>query len=358
MVGKTHKCGQPNCLFSVEEGMQCDDCKKWYHKMCTRLSPTAYKRCSKPNSHWLCVFCCTDKKVLIQEAMGLLALACKKNDGGSTDNRSTDDEECVSVVSAVTRPIKHLTAVDGIVKSPLTLTRNEVSPDIDIGSHTPLVEIEDPDKTVTVPHSPGVAVLSGDKWTPVRRKKNKKKKAVGKTQLVSKTLEGTLSEEKSSPREKIDLSERSVIFHKIRESSDTEPKTRFEHDLNHIKTSLSKLLPDTVSGVSICKLYRIGKKVDSESPQKNRLLKVTFNTVEERNLVLSNSRKLIGSGIYVREDLSLADRIKRRAAEAEINERRRNGERNLVLKGFQIVKVRSKTIPKPLWVARESSPQT
>ncbi|VDO96473.1 unnamed protein product [Schistosoma margrebowiei] len=144
----------------------------------------------------------------------------------------------------------------------------------------------------------------------------------------------------------------------IRESSDTEPKARFEHDLDHIKTSLSKLLPDTVSGVSICKLYRIEKKVDSESPQKNRLLKVTFNTVEERNLILSNSRKLIGSGIYVREDLSLADRIKRRDAEAEINERRRNGERNLVLKGFQIVKVRSKTIPKPLWVARESSPQT
>ncbi|KAH9592473.1 hypothetical protein MS3_00001266 [Schistosoma haematobium] len=358
MVGKTHKCWQPNCLFPVEEGMQCDDCKKWYHKMCTRLSPTAYKRCSKPNSHWLCMFCCTDKKVLIREAMALLALACKKNDGGSNDNKSTDGEECVSVVSAATGPVKHLTVIDGNVKSPLTLTRNEVPLDIDIGSHTPLAEIEDPDKTVTVPRSPGVAVLTGDKWTSVRRKRNGKKKTVGKTQLVSKALEGMLSEEKSSLRDKTDLSERSVIFHKIRESSDKEPKARFEHDLNHIKTSLSKLLPDTVSGVSICKLCRIGKKVDSKSPPKNRLLKVTFNTVEERNLILSNSRKLIGSGIYVREDLSLADRIKRRAAEAEINERCQNGERNLVLKGFQVVKVRSKTIPKPLWVARKSSPQT
>ncbi|CAH8516651.1 unnamed protein product [Schistosoma margrebowiei] len=85
-----------------------------------------------------------------------------------------------------------------------------------------------------------------------------------------------LSEEKSSLHDKTDLSDRSVIFHKIRESLDTEPKARFEHDLNHVKTSLSKLLPDTVSGVSICKLYRIGKKVDSENPQKNRLLKRTF----------------------------------------------------------------------------------
>ncbi|VDP20308.1 unnamed protein product [Schistosoma margrebowiei] len=95
--------------------------------------------------------------------MGLLAFACRKKGGGSTDNKSADSEECVSVVSAATGPVKHLTEVDGNMKSPLTLTRNEVSLDIDISSHTPLVEIEDPDKIVTVPHSLGVAVLSGDK---------------------------------------------------------------------------------------------------------------------------------------------------------------------------------------------------
>ncbi|VDP60372.1 unnamed protein product [Schistosoma curassoni] len=164
-----------------------------------------------------------------------------------------------------------------------------------------------------------------------------------------------------NPDQNSDVILSDVVCHdhsSIPKSLNTEPKARFEHDLNHIKTSLSKVIADTVSGVSICKLYRTGKKVDSGSPQKNRLLKVTFNTVEERNLILRNSRKLIGSGIYVREDLSLADRNKRRAAEAEINERRQNGKRNLVLKGFQIVKVRSKTIFKPLWVARESSPQT
>ncbi|VDP65673.1 unnamed protein product [Schistosoma curassoni] len=83
--------------------------------------------------------------------MGLFALACKKNDGGSNDNKCTDWEEYFSVVSAAAGPVKHLTVVDGNVKSPLTLTSNAVPLDIDIGSHTPLVEIEDPDKAVTVP---------------------------------------------------------------------------------------------------------------------------------------------------------------------------------------------------------------
>ncbi|VDO61051.1 unnamed protein product [Schistosoma margrebowiei] len=69
--------------------------------------------------------------------------------------------------------------------------------------------------------------------------------------LCSKALEGMLSEEKYSLRDMTNLSERSVIFHKIRKSSDKEPKAKFEQDLNHMKTSLSKLLPDTVSVVSI-----------------------------------------------------------------------------------------------------------
>ncbi|CAH8628276.1 unnamed protein product [Schistosoma curassoni] len=160
--------------------------------MCTRLSPTAYKRCSKPNSHWLCIFCCTNRKLLIHKAMSLLALACKKNDGCCADNTSTDGEECVSVVRVATGPVKHPTVIDGKVKSPLTLTRSEVPIDIDIGNHTPSVEIEDPDKTVTVPNSPGVAVLSDDKWTSVRRERDEKKKAVGEKHLVIKSLEETV----------------------------------------------------------------------------------------------------------------------------------------------------------------------
>ncbi|VDP52673.1 unnamed protein product [Schistosoma curassoni] len=69
--------------------------------------------------------------------MSLLALACKKNDGGCADNTSTEGEERVSVVRAATRPVKHPTVIDGKVKSPLTLTRNEVPLDIDISNHTP-----------------------------------------------------------------------------------------------------------------------------------------------------------------------------------------------------------------------------
>ncbi|CAI2735580.1 unnamed protein product [Schistosoma spindalis] len=174
MVGSTHKCGQPHCLSPVEEGIQCDECKRWFHKMCTRLSPTAYKRCSKPNSHWLCMFCCANKTLLIQEAMSLLALSCKKNDSACADNTSTDSDECVSVVPAVARCLKQPTLIDVKVKSPLTLTREEALPGTDIGNRAPLVETKNLNKTVTFTNSPGV--LRNDKWTTVRKKTKRKEK--------------------------------------------------------------------------------------------------------------------------------------------------------------------------------------
>ncbi|CAH8482250.1 unnamed protein product [Schistosoma mattheei] len=136
--------------------MQRDDCKKWYQKMCTCLSPMAYKRCSKPNSHWLCMFCCTDKKVLIQEAMGLLALAYKKNDDTCADNTGTDSDGCVSVVPAVTRRLKQPTLTDTKVRSPLTLTRGVIPPGTDIDNNAPLVGTDELDKTITVPNSSNV----------------------------------------------------------------------------------------------------------------------------------------------------------------------------------------------------------
>lgn len=99
--------------------------------------------------------------------------------------------------------------------------------------------------------------------------------------------------------------------------------------------------------------YRIEKNVDCESTQKSCYLKVTFPSAEKRNAILGNSFKLIGYGIYVGEDLSLVDCIRR----SEVDGCRRDGERNLVLKRFQIAKRRSQTIPKPLQVVRESFAQ-
>ncbi|CAI2728754.1 unnamed protein product [Schistosoma spindalis] len=367
MVGSTHKCGQPRCLFPVDEGMQCDECKSWFHKMCTRLSPTAYKRCSKPNSHWLCMFCCANKTLLIQEAMSLLALACKKNDRACTDNMSTDSDECVSVVvPAVTRRLKHPNLIDGKVKSPLILPREEAPPETNISNQVPLVDTEDLNKTVTVPNSPGV--LKDEKWTTVRNKRSEKKKAVGNAQVVSKSLVNSHCESQNvlpkSDRkrenhpgvtEKKNLISSNIIVSKLLESNDPDPKIRHAHDLEKLGDYIRSILPDNSKGVQVKKLVRIGKRTENNAePRPCRLLKVILGSETQRDLLLSNARCHDNSDIRVRPDMSLEDRIKRKKALAELEIRQQNGEKNLRLVGFRIVKSWKRMLPRPVWIGRST----
>lgn len=364
MVGSSFKCGQPNCLFPVDEGMQCDECKKWYHKMCTRLSPAAYKRCSKPNSHWLCMFCCTNKTTLIQEAMSLLALACKKKDSGCASNASTDSEDCVSVVSAVTKRAEQPTLINDEVKLPLQPTRSKSPHGIDMSNHVSLVEIEDPDKTVTVPNSPNAAVLNDQKWTAVKRKR-KGKKANDKAHLVDKPLRNSQSESLNalshsdrtadhhpSATER-NLISSNIIVSKLPESNDPDPKVRHTHDLERLGEYIRSILPDNTKGVQVKKLVRIGKRADdSVLPRPCRLLKVILGSEKQRNLLLSNARSHDNSDIRMRPDVSLEDRIKRKTALAELETRRQNGEENLRLVGFRIVRSWKRMLPRPVWIGR------
>lgn len=53
---------------------------------------------------------------------------------------------------------------------------------------------------------------------------------------------------------KTDFEESSVIFYELREFPVKETKAQIEHDRSHIKSFISKLLPETVAEVNIYKL--------------------------------------------------------------------------------------------------------
>ncbi|VDP47747.1 unnamed protein product [Schistosoma margrebowiei] len=57
--------------------MQCDECKGWYHEVCTNLTPAAFKRYSKKGCVWLCQHCCSDANSLLTEAISLVDAAKK-----------------------------------------------------------------------------------------------------------------------------------------------------------------------------------------------------------------------------------------------------------------------------------------
>ncbi|CAH8616402.1 unnamed protein product [Schistosoma rodhaini] len=412
MVVSVHKCGQPYCLFPVEEGMQCDDCKKWFHKMCTRLSPAAYKRCSKPNSHWLCMFCCSSKTLLIQEAISLLALA-KKADVGRAGNMDTDNEDCISVVNAAMAGTRHpISQQEATICTPVQPMK---AMPLSTEGPVALAATEDPARTTIVQNSSNLDAENSGKWITRKRKRDGKTpkesaRIVGKSSLDSRpehqatplksirkeiintVVDGnsltspnvvgsnsldphdtviTKANSKKPVANRQDLTSRSkavnttfkavkqmpsVIIWNLAESKDTDPAKRHAHDLQLVGSLIRNILPEEVPGVHISKVIRLGKYVGDETQQR-RILKLVLGNFEERDVLLNNSRKTRDSNIRIRPDWPLEDRIKWKNALTELKTRRLNGEANLTIKGFRVVRSWKPMLPRPVWVER-MSPKT
>nr|CAH8838447.1 unnamed protein product [Trichobilharzia regenti] len=384
---KRNRCGRAMCQFPVDEGMQCDNCKRWFHSMCTNLTPAAYKRCCKPLANWLCNDCCSTTKLRITEAIATLSGAlklmdCKRPPPQKNTDYCSDSDDVASVIDKTahvpdaTLPISECSTAQ---KNTHHITDTQVAPTIldepssDGNGKTAVKKRRTRGRKPAAPVAQGLAEQASstpvssrqtnptkiseedaNEWRTVVSRKKRDKDNTSAT--PPKKDRNTLTPQgKKVTESKPDLSDRSLILHKVEESLALDPKTRFEHDLNLVKPLLDKLLPQTVSGITIHSVYRIGQKPDPTVSEPVRLLKVVLNSKAERDAILSNSHILKGSGIYVRADLSLADRVKRQAAALELSERRRNGEKNLKIKGFRVVRVRSLMIPKPLWVGRGST---
>lgn len=155
----------------MEEGIQCNEFKKRFHTMCTRLSLTAYKICSKRNPRRLCTFCRLNKTLLIQQTVSLLVLTSEKFDKCCTGSMGTDNKDCVSVMGDVTVCARHpIMQYAIVIYFPKQLMSDAL---LDIDGQVATIVTDNPDKTIIVPSSFDVDVLTDEKWMKCRKDSQK-----------------------------------------------------------------------------------------------------------------------------------------------------------------------------------------
>ena len=98
-----------------------------------------------------------------------------------------------------------------------------------------------------------------------------------------------------------------------------------------------------VNLVDVIDVVRLGAK----TPNKLHSLRVQFNNLGHRRLVLANAKKLCDSssdvfkGIYINPDLSVKERQAQRKLRSELARRKENGESGIFIRGGCIVKQHS-----------------
>lgn len=132
------------------------------------------------------------------------------------------------------------------------------------------------------------------------------------------------------------------------ESVSSTPSERMSDDQAFLQRMVSLLFDENEAGINIVSAFRLGRKPEETS--KVRPLKVVCQNEEECRRVLRRTGRLKGEPFYVLRDLSPEDRVKMRLAVNELRTRRSNGETDLHIVDFRVVRRTPRSRWKPILI--------
>ena len=141
-----------------------------------------------------------------------------------------------------------------------------------------------------------------------------------------------------------------LTFFGVLDAMDVTADARLQHDSECLEDIIRQLLVSNEESVTIRQLFRVGAKPPTDRP---RPLKVIFDSSATTQLLLSRGYRLRGRDVSMKRDLSVEDRERMRSALEELKNRTANGEKDLIVVNFRVVR-RRKLLPAPL-VVRNST---
>ena len=185
---------------------------------------------------------------------------------------------------------------------------------------------------------PVAAESTANAWVTIKSKNLDR----SKTSATSNNQPGTSIERTTSGLNNNMKREQCVMVFRLPEPQDDSSSDRYDADVRAAQDMVNKLLDAGEEGVTLLRAIRIGKRIpESQLP---RPLKLVLKTKEEASRLLSRAYRLNGRP-WLRPDMAPEDRDKQKAALAELKERTSNGEQNLHIRNFRVVRKKLRKDP-------------
>jgi len=294
-------CGKK--VLATQQGLVCDGCGFWHHSVCQKVDDEVYNFLSdhddNPSLLWYCRKCVATTKKMSAMMLTMYEqqqhLEEKVKDLADNFNRKLDD-----------------------------MTR-EINKKLDVKDKEQKEAGEEGQKRVE------------EKFDALLKQKSE-------VHAVSELVSSKLREDQEQ-QDEIRRRRMNVIIHGLKESTDADTQNRKKGEEDMIINLLHQIECDDVH---VADAFRLGKQ-QNDPTAKPRALKLILASEEQKMKILKQAKNLKDkkdngmNRVFIQQDLTQQQRAKRQQLVKEMQQRIKNGEKDLIIVSDRIVPRRPKT---------------
>lgn len=317
---------------SKDYAVQCENCENWIHCECAEISITLYK----------CLMTTKSKAIHVD------CLRCRPNICPPTTTECVDmqgEEAEIETSVDLDQTIVHTTPVSE--STPGTSESSDYEDRKQMKSYAAAVAGASGQPAVSSPMK--VSGVQEDRKKPRPRVKDLLVRLQNVENALSKSPSPkTVGTTPLATTNRHDRNQAFILFNAA-ESDDVDLKTRIDHDRCLLENMVSKLFDVGESGISVISAFRLGKR-SNDPVTYPRPLKVVVSSEKECLRVFARTYRLKSEKYQVARDLSPEDRTRMKEAVQELKRRRAEGETNLMIQDFRVIRRPPRVAWKPITI--------
>ncbi len=337
VVDGEESCPCGSCLKDVtSEGVCCDLCGNWYHCRCQGISEQLYKALKqfKKELHWFCRGCHAGAEKLLQ----IVSRIQTKVDRIEEEVVRVTSDIRTELATAIKELRCELKQIDSRITAQETRTTN-YQHDLQTSIDSKLSVLEDKVRNETVS---GVDGASSKSWADIVSKEVDSKLHGVTAEMTVLQLQAREMQMDKDEQAEITKRKNNVIIHGLPEPEGVSGEERKKKDEDKIVDMLLQIRCDEIS---ITNCVRLGKQ-PSNPNEKPRPIKLVLVSEGQKDKLLYNAKNLRGrsglEGVFIHQDLTPAQRLRRHKLVEELKRRQTLGEANLIIVSDRIVQRRTR----------------